>query len=152
MNFTLPAKARPFFKTIGEQRSPRWLMFDSWYVCMLAGLRARTLGSKDELEAEYFIDSYPEDYKPAADFIAGLLIDAELERKGINLAEKASVEKEMILLLDPQRPNGLSETGVELLNRYAVAGFAKLDDAMLPPANVEDLLVRYASLWTEEED
>lgn len=151
MNFTLPAKARPFFRSVMEQRSPRWLMFDSWYICMLAGVRDRKLGSKDELETEHFIDTYPEDFKPAADFIAGLLIDAELERKGINLAEKTSVEREMILLLNPQRPTGLSETGVELLNRYAVAGFAKLDEAMLPPANVEDLLVRYAALWTEEE-
>lgn len=152
MNFTLPAKARPFFKTVTEQRAPRWLMFDSWYICMLAGVRARTLGSKDELESAEFLPVYPEDYKPAADFIAGLLIDAELERKGIDVNDKASVEKEMILLLDPQRATGLSETGVELLNRYAVAGFAKIDEAMLPPATVEELMVRYAGMWTEGDD
>lgn len=152
MNFTLPKKAKTFFKTVGEQRSPRWLMFDSWYICMLAGVEARTLGSKDELEDDYFIDSYPEAFRPQGDFIAGLLIDAELDRKGINVDDKASVEREMILLLDPSRSTGLSETGVELLNRYAVAGFAKLDEAMLPPANVEELLVRYAKMWTTEND
>lgn len=152
MNFTLPAKARPFFKTVTEQRSPRWLMFDSWYVCMLAGVRARTLGSKDELEGEYFLDTYPEDFKPAADFIAGLLIDAELDRKGIDVSDKASVEKEMILLLDPQRTTGLSDTGVELLNRYAVEGFGKIDEAMLPPATAEEFMVRYAAMWAEGGD
>ncbi|WP_199743164.1 hypothetical protein [Sphingomonas ginsenosidivorax] len=152
MNFTLPAKARPFFKTIGDQRSPRWLMFDSWYVCMLVGVRARTLGAKDDLEDAEFNPIYPDDYKPQADFIAGLLIDAELDRKGINVADKASVEREMILLLDPQKTTGLSEIGVELLNRYAVAGFAKLDEVMLPPATVEEMLVRYAGVWTGGED
>lgn len=151
MNFTLPAKARPFFKTVGEQRSPRWLMFDSWYICMLTGIRARTLGAKEELEDAYFIDTYPEDFKPQGDFIAGLLIDAELDRKGIDVKDKASVEREMILLLNPQRTTGLSETGVELLNRYAVAGFSKLDELMLPPATVEELLVRYAGIWSDEE-
>ncbi|TXC72879.1 hypothetical protein FSB78_10470 [Sphingomonas ginsenosidivorax] len=137
---------------MGDQRSPRWLMFDSWYVCMLVGVRARTLGAKDDLEDAEFNPIYPDDYKPQADFIAGLLIDAELDRKGINVADKASVEREMILLLDPQKTTGLSEIGVELLNRYAVAGFAKLDEVMLPPATVEEMLVRYAGVWTGGED
>ena len=146
MNFTLPTKARKFFKTVTEQRSPRWLMFDSWYICMLVGVRLRTLGPKEDLEGAEFFDAYPEDFKPAADFIAGLLIDAELERKGIDVDDKASVEGEMVLLLDPQRTTGLSETGLELLNRYAVAGFTRIDELMLPPASVEDLLVRYGAI------
>lgn len=149
MNFTLPAKARPFFRTVTE-RTPRYLMFDSWYLCALVGLRERTLGPRDELEDTYFIDAYPEDFRAQADFIAGLLIDAELDRKGIDVEEKASVEREMVLLLDPGRTTGLSEPGVELLNRYAVAGFARLQESMLPPANVDDLLVKYADLWTED--
>jgi hypothetical protein len=135
MNFTLPGKARPFFKTVTD-RTSKYLMFDSWYLCALIGLRERTLGAKDELEDEYFIDHYPEDFKAQADFIAGLLIDAELDRN-------------RILLLDPSRTTGLSESGVEILNRYAVGGFARLEEAMLPPANLEDLLVKYAELWGE---
>jgi hypothetical protein len=151
VNFTLPAKARPFFRTVTE-RTPKWLLFDSWYVCMLVGLRDRTLGSKDELEDTYFFDAYPEDFKPQADFIAGLLIDAELDRNGIDVENKASVEKEMILLLDPSRSTGLSETGLELLNRYAVGGFARIEEAMLPPANVEDLMVKFAEIWGDGDD
>jgi hypothetical protein len=142
MNFTMPGKARQFFRTVTE-RTPKYLMFDSWYLC------ERTLGAKDELEDEYFIDHYPEDFKAQADFLAGLLIDAELDRNWIDVDDKASVEREMILLLDPSRTTGLSESGVEILNRYAVGGFARLEDAMLPPANVEDLLVKYAELWGE---
>ena len=148
MNFTLPAKARGFFKTVTE-RTPRYLMFDSWYLCALVGLRDRTLGPLDELEGAFFIDSYPEDFRAQGDFIAGLLIDAELDRNDIPVDDKASVEREMVLLLDPSRSTGLSEKGVELLNRYAVGGFAKLDEAMLPPANVEDLMVSYAELWAD---
>lgn len=145
MNFTLPAKARPFFKTVTAP--PKFLMFDSWYMCALVGMRERTLGGKDELEDAYFLVDYPENFRFQADYIAGLLIDAELDRKGIDVEDKASVEKEMILLLDPSRSTGLSEAGVELLNRYSVGGFARLEEAMLPPANVEDLLVKYAEIW-----
>lgn len=150
MNFTLPTKARTFFKVVTE-RTPRYIMFDSWYICALVGMNERSLGSKDELEDTYFIDAYPEAYRATADFIAGLLIDAELDRKGIDVDNKASVEKEMILLLDPSRSTGLSETGVELLNRYAVGGFARVEDSMLPPAKVEDLLVKYAEMWGDSD-
>lgn len=149
MNFRLPARARPFFKPIDQR--PRWLIFDSWYVCMLLGLRARKLGSADELEPEYFFDAYPEEFKPQADFIAGLLIDAELYRNNIDVGDKVSVEHEMVLLLDPQRSTGLSELGVDLLNKYAVAGFAIIDEAMIPPASIEDFLVRYSAMWAEDE-
>ena len=83
----------------------------------------------------------------AADYIAGLLIDAELDRASIAVSDRASVEAVMIELLDPSRATGLSPDGIRLLNRYAVSGFEELRDAMESPATREDFLVAYAGLW-----
>lgn len=147
MNFTLPSGARKFFAAIVTGRSDGWLMFDGWYVCALLGLDERRLGAKDALESEPFLPEYPDAFKPHSDFIAGLLIDAELTRNDIDLTDKASVEREMILLLDPSRATGLSAKGIELLNRYAVAGFERLQTEAYPPTRVEDMMVRYATFW-----
>jgi len=151
MSFVMPTAARSFFRTITERGVPgaRYIMFDTYYVCLLLGLRERRLGAADQLDPDRFIDNYPEDYRSQADFIAGLLIDAELDRKDIDLSNKQSVEREMILLLDPSSPTGISGTGSEFLNRYAVAGFERLQREMMPPAKLEDLLVKYADLWAD---
>ena len=147
----MPKAARGFFRTITERTvsGSRYIMFDTYYVCLLLGLDARRLGRVEELEGDRFLDNYPEDYKAQADYIAGLLIDAELERNKIDLSSKASVEGQMVLLLDPSNPTGLSATGSERLNRYAVGGFGRIEEEMIAPAKLEDLLVRYAAIWGE---
>lgn len=152
MSFVMPTAARAFFRTITERQvqGARYIMFDTYYVCLLLGLRDRKLGRQEDLDPDRFIENYPEDYRAQADFIAGLLIDAELDRKEVDVANKVSVEKEMILLLDPSNPTGLSATGSEFLNRYAAGGFSRLEQEMTPPAKLEDLLVKYADLWREE--
>lgn len=156
MTFVMPKAARGFFRTITERTVPgsRYIMFDTYYVCLLLGLDARRLGPAEELESDRFLpgEAYPEDYKAQADFIAGLLIDAELDRNRIDLSNKASVEAQMVLLLDPSIPTGLSATGSERLNRYAVGGFARVEEEMIAPAKLEDLLVRYAAMWTGEDE
>lgn len=150
----MPRAARGFFRTITDRTvsGSRYIMFDTYYVCLLLGLDARRLGPAEELEGDRFIDNYPEDYKAQADYIAGLLIDAELDRNRIDLSNKASVEAQMVLLLDPSNPTGLSAVGSERLNRYAVGGFARVEEEMIAPAKLEDLLVRYAAMWGEVDD
>lgn len=63
---------------------------------------------------------------------------------GLDAENKAGVGKEMVLLRHPSRNTGLSEAGVEFLNRYPVGAFERGKNAMLPQARVEDLLVKYA--------
>jgi hypothetical protein len=150
MSFHLPSRARKFFHVVTERNPRKYLMFDSWYLCALLGLRERTLGDAAELETDAFLPAYPEDYRLQADFIAGLLIDAEIDRNRVDTERKADVEQQMILLLEPSRSTGLSDKGSELLNRYAAGGFFILEDAMTPPANIEDLLVAYAGLWRSD--
>lgn len=153
MSFVMPTAARSFFHTITERTVPgaRYIMFDTYYICALLGLEARKLGAKEDLDSDRFIEHYPEDYKQQADFIAGLLIDAELDRKNIDVLSKVAVEREMILLLDPSNSIGLSSDGADLLNRYAAGGFTMIEQEMTKPAKLEDLLVKYATMWQSAE-
>jgi hypothetical protein len=150
----MPKAARGYFRTITERTvtGARYIMFDTYYICLMLGLDARRLGPVEELEGDRFIENYPEDYKPQADFIAGLLIDAELERNRIDLLSKGGVEALMVELLDPSSPTGLSAIGSDRLNRYAVGGFSRIEVEMPSPAKLEDLLVRYASIWRDVSD
>lgn len=150
MNFTMPKGSSVFFGSMSGAGLEAWLMFDSWYVCMLRGIHARKLGDVKFLEDRDFIREYPSEYKGKADYIAGLLIDAELERASIAVSDRASVEAVMIELLDPSRATGLSPDGVRLLNRYAVTGFEEMRDAMENPASRDDFLIAYADLWPKD--
>jgi hypothetical protein len=116
----------------------------------MVGIDARKLGIKEDLESEVFLNGYPEDYKGQADIIAGLLIDAELDRKAIEPENKASIEREMTRLVNPTATTRLSDTGNDLLNLYAASGFKLIQDNMMAPASIEEFLVAYYQLWHRE--
>jgi hypothetical protein len=158
MSFVLPANLRSFFGFEGARAfsrssdprrdaAARFLMFDAYYCCLLLGLDSRRLGDDSKLEADKFIEAYPESFKGQAELIAGLLVDAELNRLEIDLEDRARIEKEMVRLLDLTSPTRLSADGDRLLNRYAVSGFERLRDSMVAPDNVDDFLVGYHALW-----
>lgn len=162
MSFVLPVNlrtffgfegARPFARSSGPKRetTTRFLMFDAYYCCLLLGLDERRLGDEAHLEADKFIDGYPETFKGQAELIAGLLVDAELGRLEIGPDDRDDIEREMVRLLDLTSATRLSPAGDHLLNRYAVSGFDRLRDAMLPPDNLEDFLVGYHALWKTPE-
>jgi hypothetical protein len=149
MSFVFPKGARDFFKGIDKQREGaiKVIMFDKYYCCLLAGLDVRQLAGEEDLESEVFINAYPEDYRAQADIIAGLLIDAELDRKAIAAGDRASIELEMVKLLNPVSATRLSEEGNKLLNRYAAEGFRLIRDRMLAPTGIEEFLVAYHNYW-----
>jgi len=105
----------------------------------MAGLDNETLGNEGEVEADKFIERYPTDYQNQPDFIAGLLISAEVSRKSIEKDDRSSIEKEMLRVLDHQSPTRLSEEGMRPLNLYA-AGFKTIREEILPPQRLEDFL------------
>ena len=151
MSFVLSNSAREFFKLIERQRDgvTKFIMFDQYYCCLMVGLDLRRLADLGDLDGEVFLNTYPEDYRGQADVIAGLLIDAELNRKGILNEDKASIELEMIRLLDPRSQTRLSNDGNELLNLYAAEGFKAVRDRMFRPATLEEFLVGYHDYWHE---
>jgi hypothetical protein len=150
MSFHLPADARTFFRSFmgtHDSNATRFLMFDAYYACLMIGLDARKIGNEAELESDVFVVEYPDAYVSQSDVIAGLLIDAELDRKGIDASDRASVEDEMIKLLNPASATRLSTAGNKLLDLYAAYGIRQVLDKMLPPSTVEDFLVGYRTFW-----
>lgn len=145
MSFILSQAGRSFFR--GIIAPPKFLMFDAYYCCLMTGLDARIVGEPDDLDTDPFLNGYPDDFKGQADIMAGLLIDAELDRKGISAEDRASIEREMTKLIDPTSVTRLNGDGNKLMNLYAAAGFALLQDRMMPPANVEEFLVAYHGAW-----
>jgi hypothetical protein len=150
MSFVLHQSGRAFFRAIIAP--PKFLMFDAYYCCLMVGLDARTVGSPEDLEAEVFVNGYPEDFKGQGDIIAGLLLDAELDRKDIQADDKTSIEREMVKLVDPTSPTRLNAEGNKLLNLYAASGFALIQDKMMPPASVEEFLIAYHRYWHDPVD
>ena len=152
MSFLMPHGGRAFIKHIlaPGDGAKKFLMFDLYYCCLMAGLDARKLGAKEDLESEVFLNGYPEDYKSQADIVAGLLIDAELDRKAIEPENKTSIEREMTKLVDPTSLTRLSVSGNDLLNLYAAHGFKLLQDYMMSPASLEEFLVAYHGFWHQE--
>jgi hypothetical protein len=152
MSFVFPRNARAYFRSVDDARpgTPRFdSMFDEFYLCLMVGLDARRLGTDEDMESDKFYDTYPKEFQSQADIIAGLLIDAELDRQGINPEDRASIEREMVRLLDPQSPVKLSDDGIRLLNQYAAAGFKMIRERIIAPHSLEDFLIAYHDLWAE---
>src|SRR5260221_13251732 len=115
MDFKLPKDCRDYFKLLfkrGDGGARFDTLFDQYYFCLMVGLDKKVLLSEDHLEPDRFIDAYPGDYQSQADVIAGLLISAELVRKGIEKDDRASIEHEMLRILDNNSPTRLSEEGM----------------------------------------
>ncbi|WP_434390298.1 hypothetical protein [Melittangium boletus] len=155
MSFIFPKHAREYFRPCDQRKDggPKFdAMFDQYYLCLMLGLDARQIGEENHLESSKFVEKYPENYLNQADVIAGLLIDAELDRKAVEKDDRQSVEQEMLGLLDVQSPTRLSSEGNHLLNLYAAAGFDLLRDQIPQPQTVEDFLVAYHQLWNQKEE
>lgn len=160
MSFFLHNRARGWFGFQGQrafarssdvaQREPgveRFLLFDAYYTCALIGLDGRRQGRAEQLEPEEFSKVYPDSFKGQAELIAGLLVEAELARQDIQPDDRASIEGEMVRLLDPRSSSRLSSEGDRLLNLYSAAGFEKIESILPPPDNLEDFLVAYQRVW-----
>lgn len=145
MSFVISQAGRTFFR--GIIAPPKFMMFDAYYCCLMAGLDARKIGVAEDLDSDPFINGYPDDFKGQADIIAGLLIDAELDRKDIQPEDRASIEREMTRLIDPTSATRLNGDGNKLLNLYAAAGLAMIQDKIMPPNTIEEFLVAYHRFW-----
>lgn len=159
MSFVLHKRARSWFG-IRDQRgfarsidpsvresTPRFLMFDAYYSCLMVGLDGERHGKPEDLEGEEFAKVYPEAYRGQAELIAGLLVSAELRRQEILPEDRETIESEMVRLLDLKSSTRLSGEGDNLLNLYAAIGFERLDDAVPEPDNLEDFMVAYHRMW-----
>jgi hypothetical protein len=152
MSFRLPKPAGSFFRLLLQSGGSGFeTMFDAYYFCLMVGLDARVIGPEDEVGDE-FVRDYVQTFHPYSDLIAGLLVDAELDRLGIEQSDGNSVEKKIVEILDPNSASKLSIAGHSMLNRYAVGGFNLLRDKFAtPPQSLEEFLLTYQSVWKFED-
>lgn len=128
-------------KTLSEGK-----IFDLYYFCAVAGLaagRAEELNSPSREMVDYFVA----DYKPAASFLLGMLVIAELKKGRIELTEDGEVRSVFRALVAGQGENGLTDEGMKRLNAYANGGYeflaGKLDQR---PESAEVFLREFASI------
>lgn len=155
--FVLPDGARDFFDyepqrlfaKVARQTGARrdMILFDAYWACLCVGLRAREQATPDKLEKDRFLTTYPDDYEQYGEYVAGLLVEAELAALHTDDYTESELERAIADLLKVSAPTRLSPKGLSLLNRYAAGGFQILKDKMRPrPTDVPNFLVRYQSV------
>lgn len=162
MSFVLHKDARGFFgyrdqkmfhSTPREHAKGRELiLFDAYYACLLVGTCLKGLGSVDDLENTYFIEGYPSDFTGSKEFIAGLIVEAELRRLDTEDYSSRDFEREIAKLLDVNSPTRLSDgEGIAKANLYAAGGFDYIQEKLQPkPVNAQDFLISFHGLWEQE--
>ncbi|WP_282158724.1 hypothetical protein [Shimia thalassica] len=162
MSFILHKEARDYFGyrdqrmfhgTPKEQdRSRELLLFDAYYACLLAGTCLSGLGLESDLESANFIDGYPEVFRSSKEFIAGLIVEAELRRLDTEDYSGRDFEREIAKLLDVNSPTRLSAgAGIAKANLYAAGGFGFIAENLQPkPVSAQEFLLRFHDLWERE--
>lgn len=152
--FVLSDKAIEYFKSVElrKDNGPKFkVMFDVYYLCLMMGLYHRRQGTQDQISKPFFYDYYPEVYRDKSDLIAGLLIDAEMDRKGIQSSDRKSVERLMLQLIDHMSITKLSSYGMKLLNLYAAGGINYIHENIPNTQELEVFLIKYYELLNKTE-
>lgn len=151
MSFRLPKDTREYFKLMDNRSDEDGfklkIMFDKYYLCLMLGLDKAKLGSEDDLEPATFIDQYPVLYSENRNIILGLLIDAEMRRRGILSEDKDRIESLMLEIIDENSSTKLNENGMNLMNCYAVKGMEIIRDKIIRTSELETFLIHYYDLF-----
>lgn len=140
-----------FYQTPRDgDKSRDFLLFDAFYACLMVGTCISGMGQESDLEGSTFYPAgYPEVFRESKEFIASLVVEAELRRLDTEDYSSRDFEREIAKLLDVNSPTRLSEAaGVEKANLYAAGGFDFLEEYLQPkPVNVQDFLLRFHDMW-----
>lgn len=142
-----------FSKGVGAgSQAKDMLLFDAYWASLCIGLYKRKLGKLDDLEKDRILPAYPEDYDGQADYIAGLLVEAELFTLHTEDFSEKDFERAISKLLKVSSPTRLSPEGMRQLNLYAAGGFEIMRDRMKPkPTDPANFLSRFSQLLTQLE-
>ena len=146
--FRLRTDAEKWFSNI-TNKDPFKTKFDLYYICAMAGLATGRAPDPQQAPspASDIIDYFVEPYGPVGELIIGLLISAELRRRGIDVTERELVRALFKQLVDPKSGNDLSDEGVRHLNAYASGGYDYLStERDLKPHSAEEFLESFALL------
>ena len=159
--FVLHKEARSYFDYVDQKmfnsvRSPdvfrgSLILFDAYYGGLMLGLACRKAVNTDMLDAGEFIQSYPNEYEPFREYIAGLLVDAEVTALHSDDYTERQLERSISTLLQVASPTRLSPEGMHILNLYAAGGFELLRSKMgTKPSDPSNFLIRYQAILASE--
>lgn len=159
--FVLHAAARIYFDYSDQKMFSRTkssevgrgtlILFDAYYACLVLGLAHKKIGTADMLEGSVFIPNYPTEYEAYREYIAGLLVDAEVTALHSEDYSERQLEKSIAKLLQVASPTRLSTEGMHILNLYAAGGFELLQSKMgSKPSDPSNFLIRYQAVLKNE--
>lgn len=144
MAFRLSKKASQWFTHISVKGTGFELEFDSYYFCLLAGLKTGRTESLSNSETTEIIQQFPKEYQSNRNLVIALFLHTELKRLGIELSEKTTLNKQLSILVQPNTGTNLSEEGMRLLNQYSFGGFTELQNHFPePPRTLDNFLVGF---------
>ena len=157
--FVLHKEARNYFDYADQRMFSRTrssdvsrgtlLLFDAYYASLMLGLVCGETGKIDMLDTGEFILNYPNEYEPYREYIAGLLVDAEVTAIHSDDYSERQLERLIAKLLQVASPTRLSPNGMHILNLYAAGGFDLLRSRMgTRPSDPSNFLIRYQTLLT----
>ncbi|RUT07627.1 hypothetical protein DSM106972_018870 [Dulcicalothrix desertica PCC 7102] len=145
--FRLRQDAESWFSNI-MHKQPIDTKFDIYYFCLMLGLATgKYNNTKDGSE---FVDYFVKDYASHQTLIIGLLIRAELFKRGIHITERDEVSNLFKKFIDTATRTQLSDEAIEKLNGYASGGYEYLAGEIdTKPHHVEEFLITYHNLLNE---
>jgi len=141
--FRLPKLSDIYFKEIDNSYSKFKFEFDKYYLSLMVGLDKRELGPEKDLKRESFVDHFPEKFMDVKGHIIGLLIDAELDRRGVSNNDRDRIEGVILSIVDHESNNWLKKEGINILNQYAVGGMSIIWERIPKHSTLEGFLTAY---------
>ena len=146
MPFRLREDAERWFAAL-DGKEPTKTKFDLYYFCLVAGLASRRTSEASGLGAREIVDEFIQDYQPAQRLLIGLLVAAEVRRRGIDLGEKEAVREVFACLVTPSSKTQLTDEGMRCMNSYASGGYDFLSESRdMPPASPEEFVRDFVGL------
>lgn len=143
MAFRLPNKAKPWFTHISKTNGFN-LDFDSYYFCLVSGLKSGKKHPLPNSETTEFVQQFPGEYKSHRHLIIALFLHTELNDLGISLTERTALNNILTQLIDPGSATNLSDDGMRYLNQYANHGFNELYQHFPePPRTLDAFLIGF---------
>lgn len=122
MSFKMRPEIDEWFARIMKGKgSPLATKFDCYYICLMMGFAGGKVAHA--ANAVEFVSTFINDYRPAQNFILGLLVAAEAHIQGVELADRTAVKRLLALYVSPEPSVGLTNEGFQRMNEYANGGF-----------------------------
>jgi len=149
--FRLASDAQKWFASAFADDGPLRTEFDKYYLCLLIGLKKRR---RDQLDssAKDVIEYWISDYQGIRDLMLGLILNDELNDRGIKVEERNAVQATCKRIFTHDDRTQLTSDGMNVANSIAYGGFRTIEESFpgnISPRSQFELMTHVASLLAE---